>query len=82
MRYYRFLARIQLDLLTIPLAEWSEQEVIDNYLKPTGFDYLSKIFMEQHVTGAVLMVLEVSRGASFDLVYSTLIVNRRDISRK
>lgn len=41
-------------------AEWSEQQVVDNYLKPTGFDYLAKTFVEQHVTGAVLLVLTVS----------------------
>ncbi len=44
------------------VTEWSEQEVVDNYLKPTGFDYLSNTFMEQHVTGAVLLALSVSIG--------------------
>ena len=40
--------------------EWSEEEVIDKYLKPAGFGYLSNTFKEQHVTGAVLLALSVS----------------------
>ena len=54
---------IQLAIIVYPPCiniEWSEQEVIEKYLKPTGFEYLSKVFTEQHVTGAVLLVLEVS----------------------
>ncbi len=47
--------------LHIYTAEWSETDVIEKYLKPTNFEHLAKAFGEQHISGAVLLVLEVSR---------------------
>ncbi len=52
-------------------AEWSEEEVVEKYLKPTGFEYLAKIFVEQHITGAVLLVLTVSESSTSCLVVSS-----------
>lgn len=46
------------------IAAWTEQEVVDNYLKPTEFDYLAKTFVEQHITGAALLSLEVRDACS------------------
>lgn len=42
-----------------PSTEWSTQDVVDKYLKPTGFEHLAKVFSEQHINGAVLLALEV-----------------------
>lgn len=40
-------------------AEWSANDVVEKYLKPTGFEHLAKTFIEQHINGAVLLALEV-----------------------
>ena len=37
--------------------EWSEKDVVDNYLKPIGMEFMAKSFMENHITGAVLLAL-------------------------
>ncbi len=42
-----------------PSAEWNESDVVEKYLKPTGFEHLAKVFAEQHINGAVLLALEV-----------------------
>lgn len=38
-------------------AEWTEDDVIDKYLKPIGMDFMSKAFKESKITGPVLMAL-------------------------
>ena len=30
---------------------------MDNYLKPIGMEFMAKAFMENHITGAVLLTL-------------------------
>lgn len=40
-------------------AEWSEQEVVDRFLKPVNMEHLAKPFVENKVTGTVLLGLEV-----------------------
>ena len=40
-------------------VDWSEQDVVDKYLKPINMDYLAKVFVENRITGHVLMNLEV-----------------------
>lgn len=40
-------------------AEWSEQEVVEKYLKPINMESLAKPFIENKVTGHVLISLEV-----------------------
>ena len=42
------------------LAEWTHQEVIDKYLKPINMEHLAKAFLENNISGAVLLALEVS----------------------
>ena len=46
--------------MVLPPAEWSAQDVVETYLKPTNFEHLAKAFVEQHITGSVLLALEVS----------------------
>ena len=41
----------------IPLIDWTERDVVDNYLKPIGMEFMAKAFMENHITGAVLLAL-------------------------
>ena len=49
-------------------AEWSPDEVVEKYLKPTNMEYLAKIFAENRINGAVLLALEVrGRGGRTDL---------------
>ena len=33
--------------------------MVDKYLKPIGMESLTKVFIENKITGAVLLVLEV-----------------------
>ena len=40
-------------------SDWSSQEVVDKYLKPIDMEHLAKVFVENKITGAVLMGLEV-----------------------
>ncbi|XP_064384259.1 uncharacterized protein LOC135333263 [Halichondria panicea] len=46
------------DLDPNSVVEWSESDVVEKYLKPTGFEHLAKVFSEQHINGAVLLALE------------------------
>ncbi len=46
-----------------PAAEWSENDVVEKYLKPTGFEHMAEIFVKQHINGAVLLALEVNHCA-------------------
>ena len=39
--------------------EWSAQEVVDKYLKPIDMEAFAKVFIENKITGAVLLGLEV-----------------------
>lgn len=41
-------------------AEWSEQEVVDKYLKPINMEHLAKTFIENKINGTVLIGLEVN----------------------
>ena len=38
--------------------DWTERDVVDNYLKPIGMEFMAKAFMENHITGAVLLALK------------------------
>lgn len=40
-------------------SEWSEQEVVDKYLKPIDMEHLAKVFVENKINGVVLLGLEV-----------------------
>ena len=46
---------------TLP-AEWSNQDVVEKYLKPINMEHMAKVFMENNINGAVLLALEVSGG--------------------
>ena len=39
------------------VREWSENDVINNFLQPLGFDYCSKAFEQQRITGPALVAL-------------------------
>ena len=41
------------------LAEWSEHDVVEKYLRPINMEHLAKLFTENRINGAVLMALEV-----------------------
>ena len=45
----------QLELSNV--REWTEKDVAEKYLNPLGFSYCSEVFMEQRVTGSVLLSL-------------------------
>lgn len=34
--------------------------MVDKYLKPIGMEHLAKVFIENKITGSVLLALEVS----------------------
>ena len=42
-------------------AEWSENEVVEKYLRPINMEHLAKLFTENRINGAVLMALEVRK---------------------
>ena len=37
--------------------EWSENDVVERYLKPIGMEFMAKAFVENKITGPVLMAL-------------------------
>ena len=39
-------------------AEWTEQDVVEKYLRPTNMEHLAKLFVENKINGAVLLALE------------------------
>ncbi len=43
---------------TCSFPEWSEQDVVEKYLKPINMEHLAKPFMENRINGAVLLALE------------------------
>ena len=45
------------DLDSSRVAEWSESDVIEHFLKPIGMEFLAKAFMEHKISGPVLMSL-------------------------
>lgn len=48
------------DLDPLQVQEWSEQDVVEKYLKPVNMEHLAKPFLENRINGAVLLVLEES----------------------
>ena len=40
-------------------SDWSAEDVVDKYLKPIDMGSLAKVFIQNKITGAVLMGLEV-----------------------
>lgn len=46
------------DLDPLQVVEWSEHEVVEKYLKPINMEHLSKVFIENKISGAVLLSLE------------------------
>lgn len=53
------LAWAQYDWLSSYTTEWSEQEVIDKYLKPINMEHMAKVFLANKINGHVLVGLEV-----------------------
>ena len=47
------------DILILIVSEWSSKDVVEKYLKPINMGHLEKTFVENNISGAVLMVLEV-----------------------
>ena len=53
--------------MTIPIVslffsiflEWTNQDVVEKYLKPINMEHMAKAFMENNINGAVLLALEV-----------------------
>ena len=41
------------------IVEWSTKDVVDEYLKPISMEHMANVFLENNITGAVLLVLEV-----------------------
>ena len=41
------------------ISEWSSQDVVEKYLKPINMGHLEKTFVENNISGAVLIALEV-----------------------
>lgn len=37
--------------------EWTEQDVVERYLKPIGMEFMAKAFIQNKITGPVLMAL-------------------------
>lgn len=56
--YFMIWINILLNSVCV-FTEWSEQEVVDKYLKPIDMDHLAKVFVENKINGAVLLGLEV-----------------------
>jgi hypothetical protein len=46
------------DLDPLQVSEWSEADVIERFLKPIGMDSMGKAFMENKISGPVLMSLQ------------------------
>ena len=38
-------------------ADWSENDVVERFLKPIGMEFMAKAFIENKVNGTVLMAL-------------------------
>lgn len=45
------------DLDPSSVAEWVESDVVENFLKPIGMEFLAKAFIENRISGPVLMSL-------------------------
>ncbi len=63
MYYVRCLIKWMVVGLTFSIlhllpAEWTEQEVVEKYLKPVNMEHLTKPFLENRINGAVLLALE------------------------
>ena len=43
-------------MIFVPL-EWSENDVVERYLKPIGMEFMAKPFIENKISGPVLMAL-------------------------
>ena len=41
------------------IVEWSTKDVVDEYLEPINMEHMANVFLENNITGAVLLVLEV-----------------------
>lgn len=48
------------DLDPLQVQEWTEQDVVEKYLRPTNMEHLAKMFIENRINGAVLLSLEES----------------------
>jgi len=46
------------DLDPLQVQEWSENDVVEKYLKPINMEHLAKLFTENRINGAVLLALE------------------------
>ncbi len=46
-----------ISILILFIIEWTEGDVTERYLKPIGMEFMAKAFLENKITGAVLMSL-------------------------
>ena len=51
---------IQLIIICYNSLEWSNQDVVERYLKPINMEHMAKSFLENNINGAVLLALEVN----------------------
>ena len=47
--------------------------MVDNYLKPIGMEFMAKSFMENHITGAVLLALREEHIRSLAVLYWVIV---------
>ncbi|XP_003385689.1 PREDICTED: uncharacterized protein LOC100634434 [Amphimedon queenslandica] len=45
------------DLDPLQVADWSEADVVERFLKPVGMEFMAKAFMENKISGPVLIAL-------------------------
>lgn len=48
------------DLDPTQVCDWTETDVVDRFLKPIGMEFMAKAFIENKITGTVLMALTES----------------------
>ena len=60
-RYSSTTAKIYtfFSLFLFVFLEWSNQDVVERYLKPINMEHMAKAFLENNINGAVLLALEV-----------------------
>ena len=50
---------VPINLFLFAFLEWSNQDVVERYLKPINMEHMAKAFLENNINGAVLLALEV-----------------------
>ena len=54
------------------ITEWSNEDVVEKYLKPINMEHMAKAFLENNINGAVLLALEVQLGKLMQLAIKLL----------